>query len=307
MAAALLTLSNACGPRAEQVEAPSARVAESSVAPRASDSEDSPAGSEPSAAPPDDVTTAQPPPLRYAYAEGDARGDAVEEVRPEDDALDAPPDPYAEELFRRPLPTPLVGAKSPAARYANLSPAQCRKELARRKLPFKRQPETKGIATALRFTDTLRGVRFITAPGNSPFGLLDCRLALTLDDLADLLSRHGVVSLRVDNFYRRMAKLPGSRKRSQHAYGLAMDLTEVTFADGHPVNVEASWGAEVGSTACGPEATFDGGPGLPLRNLICDIAAGGYFHHILTPCHDLAHRNHIHLDIQRNNRWSSLR
>src|SRR5690606_32439427 len=58
-----------------------------------------------------------------------------------------PPDPHENEPFRQPLPNPLVRSTDPAYRYANLSPWQCRKELAKRKLPLERQRETKGIAT----------------------------------------------------------------------------------------------------------------------------------------------------------------
>jgi hypothetical protein len=36
--------------------------------------------------------------------------------------------------------------------------------------------------------------------------------------------------------------------------------------------------------------------------VICDVARSGLFHHILTPNHDAAHKNHFHLDIARGAR-----
>jgi hypothetical protein len=155
----------------------------------------------------------------------------------------------------------------------------------------------------------MNGVTFITAGPKSPYSLLDCRLALTLDEVTKAWNNQGVVSIRVDNFYRRAARLPGSRKRSQHAYGLAIDMTEIGLADGSIIDVEQAWGAEVGVPPCGPAARLDGTiPGsLTLRNLVCQLAAGGHFHHILTPAYDLAHKNHLHLDIKRGAKYGIIR
>jgi hypothetical protein len=46
--------------------------------------------------------------------------------------------------------------------------------------------------------------------------------------------------------------------------------------------------------------------GILLRNFVCKMAAGGWFHHVLTPNHDRAHESHLHLDIKRDSRWLSL-
>ncbi len=261
--------------------------------------------------PPSDVPS-EPP--TYAYGNELSTSERPESEKPdfEPPSEDPPlPEPLTDEPFRKPLPSVVLPASSAAMRYANLSPTQCRKELSKRKLPFARQGgNTKGVATALRVTDTLRGVRFIVPGKRSPFGILDCRLALTLDDFAQLLLEHDVVSVRVDNFYRRAARLPGSRKRSQHAHGLAIDLTEFTLKDGRKLDVEEHWGSELGGTTCGPEATLNATPGseaVILRNLVCAVARSGLFHHILTPSYDRAHRDHLHLDIKRDAKTSMLR
>jgi hypothetical protein len=115
--------------------------------------------------------------------------------------------------------------------------------------------------------------------------------------------------VRVDNYYRRSAHLPGSKRRSQHAHGLAIDVTEFTLQDGRSLNVEELWGSAIGEQPCGPSAILtDPRPeALLLRNLVCNLARAGLFHHILTPCHDRAHRNHLHLDIKRGSKTTMIR
>ncbi len=206
--------------------------------------------------------------------------------------------------FRAPLPAPELPRAAPARRIADLSPAACRAELARSGLPVERDRRpTPGVATGTRVTGPFHGVRLVVPPRSSPYGVLDCRLALILGELAALLAEQGVVAVRIDNTYRPRAHLPGSRRPSQHNYALAADVTAFTLADGRTLEVERDWPAAIGAPACGPEAELgsETPEALELRNLVCAIAARGLFHHILTPNFDAAHANHLHLDIQRDN------
>lgn len=159
----------------------------------------------------------------------------------------------------------------------------------------------KGIATPLRLKGPLHGVTFVTPGGKSPYGMLDCRLALTLDQLSEVLARHGVTRVLIDNLYRPGAKLPGSRKPSQHGYGLAADIVGFVLEGGQELSVEHDWGAELGDPVCGPEARVEPETeaGVELRNLVCDVARAGLFHHMLTPCFNAAHENHVHFDLKR--------
>lgn len=203
--------------------------------------------------------------------------------------------------FRAPL---VIPKDSPAKRLAALSPAQCMKELAARKLPFTRSKQVAaGVATPLRSTGPLSGVRIVIPRAPSLFGVLDCRAALALDELASVLAAHDVVEVQVDNSYRPKAHLPGKKAtRSQHAYGLALDVTRVRLKDGTSLEIERDWHATIGDTSCGPEATMTdpNAASIALRDIVCDVARRGIFHHILSPSWDAAHRNHLHLDIQRN-------
>jgi hypothetical protein len=205
--------------------------------------------------------------------------------------------------FRVPLDGQTTAVQRVSERIANASPGACRAELKRRKLPVAHvRGNVKGVATPVRLTGELRGVRFIAPGKTSVYGMLDCRLAIVLDELSGVLAEHGVTAVHVDNFYRPRAHLPGSRKRSQHAYGLAIDIYGFTLSDGTTLVVERDFHGAIGAATCGPEATI-GAEGdansVTLRNLVCVIARTRLFNYLLTPDYDAAHRNHLHADIGR--------
>lgn len=208
--------------------------------------------------------------------------------------------------YAEPLPSPIVSKTSPASRWAGLSGPACWAEVQRRKLGVTRFRGTAvGVSTPVRVTGPIGGVRFATPGGKSPYGILDCRLALVLSELAPLLKRYDVVEVRVDNMYRPRAHLPGKKKPSQHSYGLAVDLTRLKRADGSELVVERDFQGAIGEPVCGQEARARSdlsSDAAVLRDLICEVARSGLFHHILTPNHDAAHRDHFHLDIARGAR-----
>jgi len=213
--------------------------------------------------------------------------------------------PLPEVTFKEPLPDGPTEGERASYRIANLSPAQCRAELARRKLPVTREGRaTPGVATPLRLTGEVRGIRFITPGKRSVYGIFDCRLVVLLDELAEVLSREGVTAVHVDNAYRPKARLPGRRKKkSQHAYGLAIDLYGFTLKDGTELVVERDFGGSLRAPVCGPLATApDDAKAIAVRNLTCAIARSRLFNYLLTPNFDAAHADHLHADIQRGTR-----
>jgi hypothetical protein len=208
--------------------------------------------------------------------------------------------------YLEPLPAKLVPKTSKASRAASLSPQQCARELGRRKLGVTRwRGAAVGVATPVRVTSDIAGVRFVTPGRRSPYGILDCRLALELSELSQVLLEHDVVEVRVDNMYRPRARLPGRKKPSQHSYGLAIDMTRFKLKDGSELDIERDFHGAIGEPVCGGEARARSE--LPtaaakLRDLICEVARAQLFHHILTLNHDAAHRDHFHLDIKRGAR-----
>jgi hypothetical protein len=208
--------------------------------------------------------------------------------------------------YLRPLPTPFVAKTAPASHWVGVSPQQCLAEVARRKLGVTRfRGAAAGVATPVRVTGPIAGVRFVAPGRKSKYGILDCRLALALSELAPLLKRYDVVEARIDNMYRPHAHLPGKKKPSQHSYGLAADLTRLKRADGSELVVERDFQGAIGEPVCGDGARARAelsSEAVTLRDLICEVARSGLFHHILTPNHDQAHRDHFHLDIARGAR-----
>jgi hypothetical protein len=214
--------------------------------------------------------------------------------------------------FREPLPDLATLVRGSAMKNANLSEKQCRAQLKDRGLAHQRvYGGAAGIATPLRLTGPVNDVKFLTAGPKSKFSLLDCRLALTLTELATVLAAHSVAEIRIDSFYRPKAHLYGRKrsKLSQHAYGLAMDVTAFKLKDGRTLDVERDFHGKIAEPVCGPGAELT--PVTPeateLRNIVCAIARTGMFHNLLTPNYNTAHRNHFHFDITRNAKTIGVR
>ena len=212
-----------------------------------------------------------------------------------------PKQPKERHPFHEPLPPKATPASAPAKRYATLSPAACRAEMGKRRLPVLRlRGNVRGIANAVRLPKELNGVRMLVPPRSSKWGLLDCRLALVLDDLTKLLAKHDIVAMSVGNFYRPWSRLR-KRVKSQHHYGLAADIVSFTLQDGRKLSVERDFQATIGEAVCGPDAVMHEvtDEAVRLRNVVCDVARAKLFHHMLSPSFDAAHRDHFHWDIKR--------
>ena len=205
--------------------------------------------------------------------------------------------------FQDPLPANRSARKSLATRLASLTPGQCRAELRKRKIGSGRAGfATPNVATPMRLNGGLRGIRFIAPGPRSVFGILDCRLALVLDELAPVLAEHEVTAVHVDSMYRPRAKMSSSRRPSQHSHGLAIDIMAFTFSDGRTLTVKDDWHGALATKVCGPgtQPVEPTSGALKLWNLVCAIAKKGLFHHMLTPNFNKEHEDHLHFDIKRD-------
>lgn len=138
--------------------------------------------------------------------------------------------------------SPMADA-TPAVRYANLDAATCEAELTRRGAAFTPVDKARGVLAPIRLTGPLRGVSFhsglpASQRAGSPFEILDCRLALALDDFALILAKHAVVEVVHLSMYRPPPRLwPDGRPSAQHGGGLAIDAGQFRKADGTVLDV----------------------------------------------------------------------
>lgn len=204
--------------------------------------------------------------------------------------------------FQAPLPASRNVRKSVATRLASLGPGQCRAELRKRRIGSARPGfATPNVAAPMRLHGALHGIQFIAPGVRSVFGILDCRLALALDELAPILAENDVLAVHVDSMYRPRAKMSGSRKPSQHSHGLAIDIMAFTLGDGRTLIVKSDWHGALATPVCGPRSQpVDPTPeALKLWTIVCAIAQKGIFHHMLTPNFNKEHEDHLHFDIKR--------
>jgi hypothetical protein len=157
-------------------------------------------------------------------------------------------------------------------------------------------------------------VDFHTEPASrrakSPYEILDCRLALALDDFAAILERYGVVEVVHMSMYRPPPKGARARKkRSQHEAGLAIDVGAFVRGDGARLVVEKDWHGAIGAKTCGEDAqpARVSSESMALRGILCSAADARIFQLLLTPNHDARHFNHFHLEVVRNATWFILK
>jgi hypothetical protein len=201
---------------------------------------------------------------------------------------------------------------SPALRYAQLDRDACEAELTKRQVPFARVAEARGVLAPVRFTGPVHGVTFRTELPSSqrpttPYEIVDCRLALALDDFAGMLAQHDVSEVIHFSVYRPPSakNWPSGKIGTRHGGGLAIDAGKFVKKDGTVLDVLKDFHGRIGATTCGPGTGPD--PSTPaaieLRQIVCDAAAAHLFNVELTPDYNWPHRNHFHLEVTANARW----
>jgi hypothetical protein len=187
----------------------------------------------------------------------------------------------------------------------------CETELRRREIPFTEVDEARGVLAPVRLTGPLHGVTFRTGVpadqrATSVWEIVDCRLALSLDDFAAQLATHDVTEVIHFSVYRPpVASWPEGRLASRHPGALAIDAGVFVKKDGTKLQVERDFHGHIGAITCGAGA----GPrpataaALELRRIVCDAADAHLFNVMLTPDYNWPHRNHFHLEVTAGARW----
>jgi hypothetical protein len=203
---------------------------------------------------------------------------------------------------------------APAVRYAAMDPSACAAALTERAVPFARVDAARGVLSPVRLTGPLHGVSFhsvlpLSQRATTPYEILDCRLALALDDFATLLERRGVVEVTHLSMYRPPARSwPDGKIGGQHGGGLAIDAAQFRKADGSVLDVDRDFAGKVGETTCGRSAVQPRDvASAELRSIVCEAAEQHLFHVELTPDYNRQHKNHFHLEVTANVRWFLVR
>lgn len=200
---------------------------------------------------------------------------------------------------------PKAPEKLPAFRYASLTRDTCMELAQARRLPFIKGPPVPSIDAPVRLEGALRGVLFRFAhatqaqPEEGP--VLDCRLLLALDDLAEVARDLGFSEIFYNSIYRGRGGRPGWR----HPAGVAIDIVALRSKEYGLLKVSDHFRGEgIGSETCVPQKP------LPteihareLRRLVCRVHEAHIFNLVLTPHYDRRHQDHLHLEVRRGIKW----
>jgi hypothetical protein len=203
-------------------------------------------------------------------------------------------------------------AASPASRYANLTNQQAFEELKRRSIPFTRGvPPAGGVRYPIRLLGPLHGVTIhsVLPPeerADTPFEIMDARLALALDDFCRILERHDIVELVHFTIYRPPPEVPKDPRAGQyrHPGGLAIDAGAFKKSNGQWLAIGPHWSSEIGARTCGDGArALTDLRGRELMSILCEASDQRLFHYMLSPHFDAAHADHVHLEIKPGVKW----
>jgi hypothetical protein len=213
------------------------------------------------------------------------------------------------ERAHTPVQVPQNPSATAAVRYGRLDRATCESELRHRGVSFVTVASARGVLAPIRLTGPLHGVTFHSAlpasqRATTPYEIVDCRLALALDDFSAILARHDVVEVIHFSMYR-PPNAHVTTLAHQHDGALAIDAGWFKRKDGSTLEVERDFHGHIGASTCGPGT--GPWPATPeanaLRAIACEAAAAHLFNVELTPDYNWQHRNHFHLEVTPSVHW----
>ncbi|PCC66653.1 hypothetical protein SAMN02745121_00621 [Nannocystis exedens] len=212
-------------------------------------------------------------------------------------------------------PTPVwTPAASPAGPDATalmaMNAARCHDYLREREVEFVvlDRDEAPEVAIPVRLRGPIAGVAF-TIPWTTDLerdahAIWDCRLVAAVVPLAEWLHDRGITEVQYFSALRR-GKIVQQKPKSQHNLGLALDLYALRRGSDAAATVEDHYPRRTLRRCPGPRESGPGASpprGAPaselLLGLVCVATEGGLVHTLLTPDHDRAHANHLHLDLK---------
>lgn len=165
--------------------------------------------------------------------------------------------------------------------------------------------EARGVEHPIRLAGPLDGVR--VTPDEGVHSVIDCRLAVALLAWAPALRAQGIARLEHVSIYRPGARVAGSRRVSGHAHALAIDALAFVLDDGRRLPILDAWADRArGADPCAAHEGDDDATAR-MRAAICAAVQHDLFQVVLTPHHDEAHANHVHLEVRPGVGWTYVR
>ncbi len=218
--------------------------------------------------------------------------------------------------FRAVAPAP-----GPTGRaIAELEPARCRAVLRELDIPFDRSTDerARGIVPApVVPTGPVNGIALEFEGRRALHRVMDCRLLVAIHAWAPILRAAGVTRIRHLSAFRPGARVRSTGEASGHSKGLAFDPRFFEREGAEPIDVLEDWQPrDRGAPPCG-EQPEDGEewPPLPppaegeengaiLRGMVCEAIRRDLFQVVVTPHHNDAHANHVHVEVVPGVDWS---
>jgi hypothetical protein len=163
---------------------------------------------------------------------------------------------------------------------------KCLRDLREMGVFFKKAPRKRKVTTPIIVPEMRFGPLFLVPTFRKPPFMMDCRLARGIAQFSELISSLGVSELRFSTIYQyrkvRTRRGRGTRGAlSRHSLGLAMDVFEITMANGEKFVVKDDYWFNP-----------------TLMKIELALRATGAFRAILTPSVDpVSHRDHFHFEI----------
>jgi hypothetical protein len=205
---------------------------------------------------------------------------------------------------------PADAKDTPAVKHGALDADACLAELDTRGVSYNKET-ARGVVGAIRLTGPLHGVTFTPDVDKkdvdtTPYAIVDCRLALSLDDFAALLQKHDVVEVRHYSIYRPPPKSwPDGKEGTRHDGAMAIDAAHFIKKDGTSLDVVKHFNGAIGDATCGPDAKPhpNTAEATELRAILCEAVDAHLFNVVLTPNYNKPHHNHFHMEVTAGVGW----
>lgn len=183
-----------------------------------------------------------------------------------------------------------------------VSPSKtCLQNLHERGVDFAEVP-TKGVRTSIRLAGANLGPLRLVILDRRAGGLMpvmDCELGRALLDASAVFVNEGIRDLFFSGIYEYRPRRH-SKKLSEHAHGLAIDVHQFGTADGRIFDVQRDFEQGVGDWDARDQVACVGSPEHPegrvLRELACALRVSSAFREIITGDDNSDHDNHFHIE-----------